>query len=91
MCISGVYEDLDGLNPPGTCNLNYLGKLKPQLFYQGKIILGKSCLPRVVQPQLLTVFSAHNIIIVRIRVLAPTLMVYQRKHCSYYSSYALMK
>ena len=28
------------LNSLGTCNLNSLDKLKPQLFYQGKIILG---------------------------------------------------
>ena len=33
------------LNSLGTCNFSYPGKLTPQLFYRGEIILGKSCLP----------------------------------------------
>ena len=59
ICMSGVYERLRWRKslscktkilefPWYVHNLSYQGKLKPQLFYQEKIIFGKSSSPTVV-------------------------------------------
>ena len=45
--ISEVKLKTKSFSSPGTCNLNYLGKVTPQLFYQGKIVQGKSKINRV--------------------------------------------
>ena len=55
-------------NSQVTCNLNYQGKWKTQLFYQGKIILGKSCLPGVGYPRLHSFYFLRTILIRTLRL-----------------------